>query len=600
VKALLRALSTGILATAAAGAGLSSTLVAQAATNTPPVITSISVSPNPASEGDMVRVDVAFTDPDVADIEAISVKWGDGQVSQVTLMSGERSTFVTRVYFDQGPLITPEDTLQIDVTIDDLVNATVRGSATLTLHNAAPLVTAFTVAPSAILDHESATAAGSFTDLSKNDTYALELDWGDGSAKTAQTFNTKEPRSFSHTHLYLVGGAFTVTATITDSDGGVGTGTAPIFVTSLNTAPSGLGVTAGPAVEGGSATLAVTFVDPDAGDVHTVSLDWGDGSTPQSLALLAGVTSFSPTHVYQDSGAYDATVQVADGAASTPAVTARVSVANVAPTVTSENLSAPSIVQQESVTVDATFADPSLSDTFTLTMDWGDGTSWSTDLTAGVRAASASHQYMAAGPFIITVTVKDRDNGVGSMSKTLEVRAGNRAPSGLTLTANSPAAGSAATLTGSFTDLDTADAHTVSVAWGDTSTGTLPIVAGARSFSATHTYAASGTYHVNATVTDRAGLSTSATVDVVVLNKKDNRECDWFVAFEQRYAWLSDRDTHGLLARAEAFLSSRNGCDDDGDHRGDRRSAMHAEVKVNTNTVVESDARDAPSRRTER
>jgi PKD repeat protein len=598
MKGLLRALSTGILAIAIAGVGLPSVLEAQAATNTPPVITSLTVSPNPASEGDTVRVDVAFADPDAADIEAVMVTWGDGQSSSVTLMNGERSTFVTHVYFDQGPFITSADQLQIDVTIDDLVNPTVRGSVTLTLHNVAPVVSAFTVTPAAILDHESVTASGSFTDLSKNDSYTLELDWGDGSAKTVQTFTTKEPKQFSLTHTYLVGGAFTVTATVTDNDAGVGSATAPVVVTSLNTPPSALAVTAGAVLEGGTETLAATFVDPDAGDTHTASLDWGDGSAPQSLALLAGVTSFAPTHVYRDSGTFNATVTVADSAASTAPVTVAVTVANVGPTVTAANLSAPSIVEQESVTVDATFADPGMSDTFKLTMDLGDGTSWSTDLAAGVRTASASHQYLAAGAFVITVTVKDRDNATGSMTKTLDVHARNHAPSGLTLTATSPTDGNAAKLTGSFTDLDATDTHAVSVVWGDSSTGALALGAGAASFSATHTYATSGTYHVNVTVTDPAGLSTTAAIDVVVQKKASNKECDWLTALEQRYAWLHDHDTYGLLARATATLNSRFGCDngDDGDHHGD----LHTQVTANTHPLTQSAAREAQPRRSER
>jgi PKD repeat protein len=227
-------------------------------------------------------------------------------------------------------------------------------------------------------------------------------------------------------------------------------------------------------------------------------------------------------------------------------------------------------------------------------MDWGDGTSWSTDLAAGVRAASASHQYLVAGPFVITVTVKDRNNATNSMTKTLDVRARNRAPSGLTLTANSPAAGSAATLTGSFTDPDATDTHTVSVTWGDTSTGTLALGAGVGSFSVTHTYANSGTYHANVTVTDAAGLTASAATDVVVQKKK---ECDWRDGLEQRYAWLRDHDTYGLLARVTAFLDS-HGCDDDGD--GDHRGFMHAQIAVNTHDLIQSEAREGHWGRTER
>ena len=45
-------------------------------------------------------------------------------------------------------------------------------------------------------------------------------------------------------------------------------------------------------------------------------------------------------------------------------------------------------------------------------------------------------------------------------------------------------------------------------------------------------------------------------------------ECDWQAAFDQRYAWLREHDTFGLLARVTAVLDSRWGCDDDeGHHR---------------------------------
>jgi PKD repeat protein len=603
MKGLLRVFGTGILTIAVAGGGLSSVLVAQAATNTPPVITSVTLTPDPSNEGDTLRVDVTFMDPD-PDVESVTVLWSDGFTGPAVRYTGGAavSFFQDRRVADDFPSNTPVDRLQVSVAIDDGVNPPARGSATVTLNNVAPVLTAFAVTPAAILVNQSATAAGSFSDPGTGDSFTLSLDWGDGSAKSTQTFGSRAAKEFSLSHLYLVGGAFTVTATVTDDDTGAGSATAPVAVTAPNTPPSDLAATAGPALEGGNATLAVTFVDPDLGDAHTASLDWGDGSAPQSLALLAGVTSFSPTHLYQDSGTYNATVNVADSAASAGPVTVVVNVANVGPTVIAENLSAPSIVEQESVTVDATFVDPGLSDTFTLTMSWGDGTSWSTAVAAGTRAVSASHQYLAAGPFVITVTVVDSDNASGSMAKALEVRARNRAPSGLTVTASSPTAGSATTLTGSFTDLDATDPHTVAINWADGSTGTVSLGAGVAAFSATHTYAASGTYHVNVTVTDPAGLATSATVDAVVQQKSDSKICELLIALEQRYAWLNDHDPNGYLARAIALLKARYGCgDEEADPRSsDQHGDMHAQVTVNTHTVMQSDGREGHSRRTER
>jgi PKD repeat protein len=410
-------------------------------------------------------------------------------------------------------------------------------------------------------------------------------------------FGSRSPTVFTLSHLYLVGGSFTVTATVTDDDTGVGVATASIVVSSLNTPPSGLVVAAGLAAEGGTATLTVTFVDPDAADTHTVSLDWGDG-TLQSLALPAGVTSLSPTHVYQDSGTYNPTVTVADSAASTPPVTAAVNVANVAPTVTALNLSASSILEQESVTAEATFADPGVSDTFTLTMDWGDGTSSSADLAAGARAGSASHQYLRAGQFVITATVLDRDNAMGSMAKMLDVRARNHAPTGLTVAASSPVEGSPATLSGSFTDLDAADAHTVSITWGDGSTGTLPLGAGAATFSATHTYATHGTYHSNVTVTDPAGLAASAAVDVVVQAKTQgggSTECDLLLALKQRLSqspWSDHPALRALLERAIAILMAHFGCDDEDGDDGDRSGEHHGDITH----AAKTPARDAATK----
>lgn len=580
MNGLLRSISSGVLALALAGAGLPNVLVAQAA-NTPPVITSIVLTPESANEGQTVRLDVTFTDPD-ADVEVVTVRWGDGFTTVATLAGGERSISITRTYPDDSPSGSPVDELTVTVTVDDGGVDLARGTGTVTIHNVAPVLTAFTVAPAAILDHQSATAVGSFDDPGLSDSHTVDIDWGDGD-KTHTPLLSKA-RRFSLPHLYLVRGTFTVTATVTDDDTGVGTAQAPIAVSSLNTPPSDLLVTVGAGVEGSPTTLAVSFVDPDAADTHTVSLAWGDGTAPQSLALEARVTSFSPTHVYQDSGSYTASVTVADSAASTPPMTVVVLVANVAPTVTDLVLTPPSILEQESVRVDVTFADPGVSDTFALTVAWGDGTSWSTDLAAGTRSASASHQYLAAGSFGITATVTDRDNATGAMTRMLDVRSRNRAPSGLVLRATSPDEGDPATLTGSFTDLDTTDTHTVSVTWGDGATGTVPLGAGAGSFSATHTYAVRGTYHVNVAVTDAGGLATNATVDVVVQTKKaENKiECDRLTALEQWFShqpWANSPQMRALFERAFAILRAHYGCDDEvqGDNGGRRGRGGQAE-----------------------
>lgn len=89
--------------------------------------------------------------------------------------------------------------------------------------------------------------------------------------------------------------------------------------------------------EGGTATFDGFFDDPDAGDDHTVTWDFGDGTT------VAG--TFSPgvgathhevdpvAHTYGDDGVYTVTLKVEDGGGGVGTFTTQVVVANAAPTV---------------------------------------------------------------------------------------------------------------------------------------------------------------------------------------------------------------------------------------------------------------------------
>jgi hypothetical protein len=58
-----------------------------------------------------------------------------------------------------------------------------------------------------------------------------------------------------------------------------------------------------------NATLNVSFTDP-APDTFTGSVDWGDGSAPESLSSVS--SPFSATHTYAAAGDYQATATVTD------------------------------------------------------------------------------------------------------------------------------------------------------------------------------------------------------------------------------------------------------------------------------------------------
>ena len=69
--------------------------------------------------------------------------------------------------------------------------------------------------------------------------------------------------------------------------------------------------------------------------------------------------------------------------------------------------------------------------------------------------------------------------------------------------------GDFATLTGTFTDADTIDTHKAVIDWGDGTTDTLDIAAGATVFSAQHRYLdnlpADAPYTISASLTDHDG-----------------------------------------------------------------------------------------------
>jgi PKD repeat protein len=107
-------------------------------------------------------------------------------------------------------------------------------------------------------------------------------------------------------------GTVTVRLRVTDDEGATGTTTATITFT--NVAPT-VDFTSDPVVDGVTVTRNGSFADPGTADTHTATVDWGDGSGPEPLALTG--TTFTLDHVYAATGTYTITVEVCDDDAST-------------------------------------------------------------------------------------------------------------------------------------------------------------------------------------------------------------------------------------------------------------------------------------------
>jgi hypothetical protein len=108
----------------------------------------------------------------------------------------------------------------------------------------------------------------------------------------------------------------TVTITATGSDGN--TAVALFTLTVNNVPPSLTGLnSSNPTVDApspdGNVSLTGTFTDPGVLDTHTVTVDWGDGTAPQTLATVDEAHGqFSADHHYANGGIYTIHATVSD------------------------------------------------------------------------------------------------------------------------------------------------------------------------------------------------------------------------------------------------------------------------------------------------
>lgn len=171
--------------------------------------------------------------------------------------------------------------------------------------NQPPVVT---VAPDLLVpEGQGFSLFGSFTDDSEGQCNAT-VDYGDGSGE--QPLLLGEDRTFSLNHAYADDDSYEVTVRVTDDEGAEGTDTLIITVTNvLPYVDAGMGTST---FEDQLATLPITVGDPNPFDSLTVTIDWGDGSTPEILPIPPGVQTLQPTHLYADDGQFDVTLTVTD------------------------------------------------------------------------------------------------------------------------------------------------------------------------------------------------------------------------------------------------------------------------------------------------
>jgi hypothetical protein len=312
-------------------------------------------------------------------------------------------------------------------------------------------------------------------------------------------------------------GSYVVTLSVTDGDGKTGTSSVSIDVTNVPPIPSIRNVPASNP-EGTAINLTSAVNDPGFYDSFTYA--W---SAVQGDRVLASGTNSTFSFTPEDNGDYLVSLKVTDKDGGEGSTSQTIAVTNVAPVLRDVAVTPGTVDEGGSVTLSGSVNDPGSRDTFTLTINWGDGSDpEDVLLAAGSPSFSRSHTYADDNPTgtasdtnNISLSLKDKDGDTGTGSASVVVK--NLAPS-LSITA--PADGTlyalntSVSLSGAFSDAGTLDTFSCLVDWGDGVTASATLTAG--KCSASHAYSTAGVYNVKMTLTDDDTGSDVKTVMVVV------------------------------------------------------------------------------------
>ncbi|MBN2414596.1 SBBP repeat-containing protein [bacterium] len=211
-------------------------------------------------------------------------------------------------------------------------------------------------------------------------------------------------------------GTQTVAVAGDDGNGGTAEISFTVTITPVNTPPV-LTIASQhiSVVEGATAAAIGTVTDPD-GDVVSLTAsigditDNGDGTWSWSFQ-----TSDGPAESQQ------VTITADDGKGGTAGASTNLVVANAAPVVASIVLPLdPTAMGDQPVTVTAGFSDAAglLDAPFTCSVDYGDGSGPEAAVVDGFGLTGPDHTFALAGVYTITVSVTDKDGGIGTVTAT--------------------------------------------------------------------------------------------------------------------------------------------------------------------------------------
>ena len=419
---------------------------------------------------------------DIPDDQITAWEWDFGDGGSSTDQSPDH------VYAEDGLY-----TVTLRVTDED---SSSQVSKDVTIGNIAPIWdTRATHVDSPVDEGSPANLVGIFKEPGSLDTHTASVDWGDGDVDTYDSGDViygPGGGQITGSHAYGDDGVYTVTLTVTDDEGE--SDVCWLTVTVLNVAPV---VDLGPdrsVDEGDLVELHGAYSDPGWLDTHSLTWDYGDGT---SMADPTG-TVLDTSCTYMDDGVYTVTLTVTDDDGGVGSDTLVVTVNDLSPTADFEWAPEPQFegVPDSFFDVSTSYPDEIVG----WSWDFGDG-GFSTD-------QNPVYTYFDNGVYSVTLTVTDDDGSTDVVMYHVTVL--NVPPTADAGEAQTAHEGDTVIFDGGFTDPGT-DTHTYEWDFGDggSDSGTL---------TPTHAYGDNGVYTVTLTVTDDDGGFDTDTTVVTVLN----------------------------------------------------------------------------------
>jgi hypothetical protein len=365
-------------------------------------------------------------------------------------------------------------------------------------------------------------------------------------------YTTLATGTYNLLHTFTTPGTYGVTYSILDGDSYTASGAVTVTVLSapptidpgqVSLAPTNkLTDTASPTIVSvdESITISGTFTDANpgvtpAGETDTVTIYWGDGSTPAPATVNQAAHTFTATHIYTapssveaGKGLYAVTATLNDSEGLSTTIGGGklyAEVDDVPPTALTLGFSTATVAPGGAVSLSGQFQAPhDANDLYDVVVNWGDGTTpTEISLLGGVTTFSdlmhnyqSQPAYRSGTPYGVTVSVNDAYEPLDLATATASVSV--VAPTASTLAVNLDASeiteGGMASISGTLTAAVPDDPHVVVIDWGDGTSTDVPLGAGVASFSGvTHPYPLNsanqpgGAYAITATATDTDGAA---------------------------------------------------------------------------------------------